>query len=70
MIPEAAVSAALKEWGVGGEVPRNIVTMILEAAAPHMLAEAWDAGSRQGYREGADGDLILPPVSNPYRRTK
>lgn len=38
MIPEDAVEAALFAWGVGGQVPRNIVTVILEAALPHLLS--------------------------------
>jgi hypothetical protein len=39
MIPEQAVEAAMRAWGVTGEDQRNIVGCILEAAAPHMLAE-------------------------------
>lgn len=37
----------------------------LEAAAPHMLAEAWEVGTkaRRDYR----GDLV---AANPYRSTK
>lgn len=38
-IPEAAIEAAMRAWGVKGEDQRKIVGCILEAAAPHMLAE-------------------------------
>ena len=39
MIPAEAVEAAMRAWGVKGEDQRRIVETILEAAAPHMLAE-------------------------------
>ena len=71
MIPEAAVEAA---WFAqrGTDVSRADLRLILEAAAPHMLAEAWDAG-----RESFAKDLLSPlseigtrkSSANPYRPT-
>ena len=61
MIPGSAIEAAMLRIGPAVTI-RDIIT-ILEAAAPHMLAEAWD----EGY-DAADYDAphsIKRP--NPYR---
>ena len=48
MIPDEAVEAALRAWAVrGGLSPKGIVRNILEAAAPHMLAAAWEEGPKR-----------------------
>lgn len=52
MIPEQAVEAAMRAWGVTGEDQRNIVGCILEAAAPHMQVVELAAEYRRGYRDG------------------
>lgn len=44
MIPEQAVEAAMRAWGVTGEDQRNIVGCILEAAAPYMQQEVDKSG--------------------------
>ena len=68
MIPEAAVEAAGQalrgafDWGVADFDKQ--ARAALEAAAPHMLAEAWDDGHSAGidHADGLDGG------SNPYDR--
>lgn len=67
MIPCEGVEAAMRAWGAKGEDQRRIVHCILEAAAPHLMAQAWDDGEDAGqsnndaYKSGAD------VKSNPYR---
>ena len=77
MIPEAAVEAAkvayLREFNYD-ENAEYIARVILEAAAPHMLAQAWESGANaawerstpivngQNYQWRYSGDPI-----NPYR---
>lgn len=73
MIPAEAVEAAIKGFTVRaqdhstpstGEVFKECLTAALEAAAPYMLAEAWDAGYEQ-----ADSDAPHAIKSeNPYRQ--
>jgi flagellar biosynthesis/type III secretory pathway protein FliH len=76
VIPEAAVEAAARslndafpqmwekmpEWA--REEERKTARAALEAAAPYMLAEAWDDGHSAGvdHADGLDGG------SNPYGR--
>jgi len=53
-----------------------IAREVLEAAAPHMLAEAWEAGARTGFevsREGFNGECAFEhcadddyPPTNPH----
>lgn len=48
---------------------RNDMRAALEAAAPHLLAQAWQEGNDIGYNEAechGDGD---GPSRNPYRPT-
>lgn len=43
---------------------------ILEAAAPHMLADAWDKGFDRGFYDplaGRDRDASESRAANPYR---
>jgi len=67
VIPDAAVEAgqAEVERMFGGDLvggaSDTLVRVILEAAVPHMLAEAWDIG----YGYGRNGDF-----TNPYRTAK
>ena len=76
MIPAGAVEAAvgniLRSLKVGdfGVYRRDLVPTIraaLEAAAPHMLAEAWDEGwdTFAGFDSRPGG----PYPANPYRPT-
>lgn len=61
MILEPAVEAAAKVIESkfdGGGNSEYMARAILEAAAPHMLARAWD----EGYGYGRNGDF-----TNPYR---
>lgn len=85
MIPEEASRAAadryretltelrLRERGPfkSGAQHRQALQAALEAAAPHMLATAWDqgelAGSAKKVLEGEYPQLGL--TTNPYRRT-
>lgn len=48
MIPEQAVEAAMRAWGVTGEDQRKIVGTILEAAAPYIreTVTEWAAAFR------------------------
>ena len=63
VIPAEAVEAALNEWACWP--PRaELVTKILEAAAPYMLAEAWDEGYTLGYADCANKQESNRP--NPY----
>ena len=48
------------------ESVRGMVAAILEAAAPSLMAQAWDEGRDEGYADAQRGyDL----ASNPYRKT-
>lgn len=64
VIPTEAARAAVKaaRESFGGEAPRGMRAAIhaaLEAAAPYMLADAWD--------EGFEGSQGVYPQPNPYR---
>lgn len=70
MIPEAAVEAALVAIFPKGPISEfsrttwtRTVHEILEAAAPHMLAEAKAAGWDEGWEKAQDYAL----AANPYR---
>ena len=71
---EALVNAAMDGYGWDAEtdspepfmpLAREQARRYLEAAAPHMLAEAWDQGTkaRRDYR----GDIV---ADNPYKWTR
>jgi hypothetical protein len=74
VIPEAAIEAAAAEIErrmFGPVKLGDLVRGALEAAAPHMLADAWDEGSIAGWVESglphswsAENSLRS---SNPYR---
>ena len=77
MIPEAAVEAAAERdygpgWASASEWERSAylahATNLLEAAAPHMLADAWRAGCLQGLTTdfGWEAEALS---ANPYRPT-
>ena len=88
-ISDEAVEAAAKEFAaiadpLGGwdnqadayhRIYRERATRILEAAAPYMLADVWDAGAKAGadyeFRTAEalkNGKLDrLTPTANPYR---
>lgn len=79
MIPDAAVEAGLYAWGFSAQnIDRRRETLkhILEAAAPHMLAdarfEAWEEGmsyALPGTQRGIE-TFDAMRKSNPYRNTK
>lgn len=71
MIPEAAVEAAMRvlsmyidermsENDPNSKYTREGAVEILEAAAPYMMAEAWQDGA-------TDGHLYGTKAKNPYR---
>lgn len=50
-------------------VRKRALTAALEAAAPHMLAEAWEAGFERGFYDplaGSTRDASESAASNPY----
>ena len=67
MIPDEAVEAAAKylteKFNWNGELVPATAREVLEAAAPHLMAAAWD----EGY-EGAVDAYDGRNVSNPYRK--
>jgi len=80
VIPEAAVEAAARamyaqDGGVGEFslwVYQDYAKAMLEAAAPHMLAECWQSAYEQGVSdEGTAAALDMPEYgpnrSNPHR---
>jgi len=74
VIPDKAVEAAVASFFAGfprvHQQSKDDLRAALEAAAPHMLADAWDAGHSSGYAEGADVDLMIQETPNPYRTAK
>lgn len=72
MIPAEALKAALNaevpELGgpVSVFVSEYILRMALEAAAPHMLAAAWDAGAAY-MSDGWSAEQDPAFLPNPYR---
>jgi len=76
VIPDAAVEAAWRE-SLRNDVTRADLKKILEAAAPHMLAGAWQVGFSTGrdfedfYFKSAEPPNPLPEQPpNPYRTAK
>jgi hypothetical protein len=68
MIPAAAVEAAHEQLdAMGSYVSRKYLETALEAAAPHMLAEAWQEGWEH-YRKHFSPNMPEFGV-NPYRPT-
>jgi len=77
VIPDEAVEAAAKasfaarggvDWDSQSEHLRSTETAFtraaLEAAAPHLMAAAWD----EGYRECYERQMYEPVPVNPYRK--
>jgi hypothetical protein len=65
-ISDEAVEAALKV--VGEVTDAGFVRQVLEAAAPHMLAAAWDEGEADGLDNAASNrGFNIEHKSNPYR---
>jgi hypothetical protein len=72
VIPDEAVEAALAAQlsfknQRGMDNSANLMRHILEAAAPHLLREAWEAGCLEGlsYNPGYDDEAL---AQNPYRK--
>lgn len=69
MIPaeavEAAAEVAARREGYGWDEYREVAREILEAAAPYLMAQAWDEGREEGYEAGRDRGAEEKP--NPYR---
>jgi hypothetical protein len=70
VIPDAAVDAAHKAWREQAKLDGSIfeynLRAALEAAAPHIAAQAWDEGMEAMY---ATTSSEWPPIAeqNPYR---
>lgn len=71
MIPtEAVEAAALSIYAKAGIVTEQDIRAALEAAAPHMLAGAWEEGRLVGRAEEQSGfDTETNPYGDPYRPT-
>lgn len=70
MIPEAAVEAVMIAWLDRSKAPgswslEEEVRAALKAAAPHMLAAAWDAAYQAALE---DEGLNRATTRNPYDR--
>ena len=69
MIPDAAVEAAARQMALDSNgqfhwtIYQHRARAALEAAAPHMLAQAWEAGGRAATGTYDTGY----PAHNPYR---
>jgi len=77
VIPEAAVEAAYCELpdGAGRYVDQSDIRLMLEAAAAHMLGQAWESGwanARGNYMALYTGQEIPDGVTlrNPYGTAK
>ncbi|AYR00933.1 hypothetical protein PP636_gp40 [Arthrobacter phage Hestia] len=80
-IPDEAVEAAAEELKRHVGVKDIYAARdILEAAAPHLMAQAWDAGHERGFWNGRLSELTVPydapdpligkqdaEANNPYR---
>jgi hypothetical protein len=73
-ISDEAVEAAHKAWrvqaGAEGTIFEYNLRASLEAAAPHIAAQAWDRGFDRGFYDplaGRDRDASESAASNPYR---
>lgn len=72
MISDESVEAAARVvadhvgYGWVGADHRELAREILEAAAPYMLAEAWDEGMEAMY-ESTSHEWPPIPETNPYR---
>lgn len=65
-ISDEAVEAAYKafmEIGHGGTI-RQAISRAIEAAAPHLTAQAWEEGRLDGHAEEQSG---FENAMNPYR---
>lgn len=82
MIPDEAVDAAARAldpqtMGSGGPLAEKLkgqaraeARRALEAAAPFLMARAWDEGDHAGYLTAmseSHGLSSEPPIRNPYR---
>jgi hypothetical protein len=70
-ISDEAVEQAQEQLdAMGVSVSKKYMRAALEAAAPHLMAQAWDEGQSAGYDEGsnldADDTLTAEPARNPY----
>lgn len=73
-IPDEAVEAASAVVPAGASVDKDDLVAILKAAAPHIMAQAWDEGAEAdaavaceypcGSCDGCNG----PELVNPYKR--
>jgi hypothetical protein len=62
-ISDEAVEAAYRANGAGGYVNKEDVRAMLEAAAQHLMAAAWD----QGYKTAMFDREYYSANANPYR---
>ena len=71
LIPDEAVEAAHRAWreqaAQDGSIFEYNLRAALEAAAPHMLAEAWKEGEAAGQDNAYAYQVGIAVKSNPYR---
>jgi len=53
----------------GRSFPEHQARIALEAAAPHLMAEAWDEGELAGYTNAGAEQWGYDQKFNPYRKT-
>ena len=80
MIPDEAVEAAHRAWreqaALDGSIFEYNLRAALEAAAPHLMAAAWDEGLEVGEADwcltaipcGDCANCTSPEPENPYRK--
>ena len=72
MIPDGAVEAAHKAWreqaALEGSIFEYNLRAALEAAAPHLMAAAWDEGKDAVWTFMSNTDPRRDRPSNPYRK--
>lgn len=65
-IPNEAVEAASRAVPAGASIDQDDLRNILEAAAPVLMAQAWDEGRSAGFRDAYVDEE--EEEDNPYRR--
>jgi len=74
VIPDEAVEAAAAEvvrifdGDFSGEASMVMARRILEAAAPHLMASAWDEGELAGFTNAGADQWGYDQKFNPYRK--
>ena len=70
-IPAEAIEAAHRAWREQANLPGTIfeynLQAALEAAAPHLMAQAWDQGAGAVWTFMSNQDPRRARPTNPYR---